>query len=63
MGHHCKWEPRGTGESAGQVHRRARGVREHPRPCWVSLAGWKGGQVSGHSPRPELGSHGVFGAC
>lgn len=45
--HWCGWASEGTGDAAGQGHRRARGVREPPRPRWASLAGWKGGQVCG----------------
>lgn len=52
VGSHAPWAqcssaPKGTGDAAGQVHRRARGVREPLRPRWASLAGWKGGQVCG----------------
>lgn len=63
MGHRCRWAPKGMADAAGQAHRRARGVRERPRPRWASLAGWKGGQVCRHGPQPEPGSHGALGAC
>ena len=43
--HWCRWASEGTDDAAGQGHRRARGVREPPRPLCASLAGWKARQV------------------